>query len=313
MEIRKFSTRVQAVVIIVSAITLILYNVMCYSSAKKILREDFFSRSDVVMKQMNEKVMDYIDEFAINMDLIAENEIICKSLKTGDYDWNILPMMQSLIAMDRYIINVEIYDKNLETRYKATDVLAIPLSNEIRKAFKDIEYMVSDYKTVLTPNNDTYILSVVRKICVDKECVGYAVAYLDHKEIIKAYNNAEVFIESDDIFFVDSLQKIASAETGELLDASYSYKTLKLTGEDANRFKGDERYEARIDSISMSILTFVSPKHILRQLKQIAYTNAGISALIFVLCILGTLKLGKSISEPIQDVKQYIEKNITDK
>ena len=265
------------------------------------------------MKQMNEKVMDYIDEFAVNMDLIAENEIIRNSLETGEYDWNILPMVQSFIAMDRYILNVEIYNKNLDTRYRAKDIPAIPLSNGVRQMFKDIEYTESEYKTILTPNNNSHILAVVRKISVDRKCIGYVLAYLDHKEITKAYNTAENLIEDNDIFFVDSLHRIAEAESGEMLDATYSYKTGKISGTDAEKFKVDEKYEVRIENLNMSILTFVSPMQVLKQLKQISYTNALISALIFILCIAGTLKLGKSISEPIDDVKQYIEKNITEK
>ena len=60
----------------------------------------------------------------------------------------------------------------------------------------------------------------------------------------------------------------------------------------------------------MSILTLIAPTYVLKQLYSLAYQNIFISIVILVLCVLGAVSLGKSISEPIKEVKSYIEENI---
>ena len=135
-------------VVIVTAVTLLIYNIVCYTSAKKILKEDFFSRSDVIMEKTNERLNDYMDEFAVNIGLMAENDIIRDSLESGEYDWNILPLIQNLTAMDRYMLNAEIYNRDMKSCYRANATPMVTPDSELQNIFKELENPEKLYGTL---------------------------------------------------------------------------------------------------------------------------------------------------------------------
>lgn len=312
VRIRRFSSRIRAVVVIVTAVTLLIYNIVCYTSAKKILKEDFFSRSDVIMEKTNERLNDYMDEFAVNIGLMAENDIIRDSLESGEYDWNILPMIQNLTAMDRYTLNVEIYNRNMELFYRANATTVATPDSEMRKIFTSLENSEAPYGSLIVKTDDGYVLTVIRSIHRNGRCLGYVVAYADHGQIVDAYESAGVFINEGDIYIADSNGSVVAAASGSMLDIKWSENSGRLTGGATDKFKQHEMYDARVEKLNMSVLTFVSPHYVMKQLERIVYQNIVVSAIIFIACILGAIELGKSISEPIEDMKRYIEENISE-
>lgn len=312
VRFKRFSSRIRAVVVIVTAVTLLIYNIVCYTSAGKILKEDFFSRSDSIMEKNNERLEEYMDEFSVNMGLVAENDILCDSLESGIYDGNVLLLIQNLTAMDRYTDNVEIYSKDLKISYKANDNLSGITQSDADKLFCDFNNTDRMYKTLFLKNGtDDYKLTVSRSIFRGGNCLGYILVYVDHTKIMENFDSARNFVNSEDVYILDSEKRIVSVESGKLLDAEYSTEKNKLEIKNTI-FKQREIYEARVENLDMSVITFVAPTYVLKQLNRLVYQNIFISIIIFVLCILGAVSLGKSISEPIKEIKQYIEENISE-
>ena len=311
VRLKRFSSRIRAVVIIVTAVTLFIYNIICYASAKKILEEDFFSRSDIIMEKTNEKLGEYMDEFSVNMGLVAENEILCNSLESGSYDGNVLLLIQNLAAMDRYIQNVEIYNKDLKIFYRVKNNTNDVLKSDIQKVFNDLSSTDKQYKTLfIKSGEDGYKLSVCRAITQNDSYVGYMLVDIDCSQIVETFESASNFVSSKNIYIIDSENNIVSAESGKLLDGEYFEEKGKLEVKGSNRFGQYEIYEAKVEKLDMSILTLIAPTYVLKQLYSLAYQNIFISIVILVLCVLGAVSLGKSISEPIKEVKSYIEENI---
>ncbi|MBQ6895367.1 MAG: cache domain-containing protein [Clostridia bacterium] len=311
VRLKRFSSRIRAVVIIVTAVTLFIYNIICYASAKKILEEDFFSRSDIIMEKTNEKLGEYMDEFSVNMGLVAESEILCNSLESGTYDGNVLLLIQNLAAMDRYIQNVEIYNKDLKIFYRVNNNTNDVLKSDIQKVFNDLSSTDKQYKTLfIKSGEDGYKLSVCRAITQNDSYVGYMIVDIDCSQIVETFESASNFVSSKNIYIIDSENNIVSAESGKLLDGEYFEGKGKLEVKGSNRFGQYEIYEAKVEKLDMSILTLIAPTYVLKQLYSLAYQNIFISIVILVLCVLGAVSLGKSISEPIKEVKSYIEENI---
>lgn len=311
VRLKRFSSRIRAVVIIVTAITLFIYNIICYSSAKKILEEDFFSRSGIIMEKTNEKLGEYMDEFSVNLGLVAESEILCSSLENGMYDGNVLLLIQNLAAMDTYIENVEIYNKDLKVFYRVNDNPTGILQSDINKVLSDLDSTENKYKTLfMKSGEDEYKLSVCRTISQNDNCVGYMLVYVDCAQIVETFESASNFVNNKNIYIIDSEKNIVSAESGKLFDGEYSEEKGELEVKGSNRFGQYEIYEAKVEKPDMSILTLIAPTYVLKQLYGLAYQNIFISIVILGLCVLGAVSLGKSISEPIKEVKSYIEENI---
>ena len=174
VRLKRFSSRIRTVVIIVTAVTLFIYNIICYASAKKILKEDFYSRSDIIMEKTNEKLEEYMDEFSLNMGLVAENEVLCNSLESGKYDGNVLLLIQNLAAMDRYIQNVDIYSKDFRIFYRTNDSLTNILKSNLDEVFDDLDCNEEIYKTLfIKSGEDDYQLSVCRTIIKNSNCLHF--------------------------------------------------------------------------------------------------------------------------------------------
>ena len=310
VRFRQFSSRIRAVVIVVTAITLFIYNIICYASAKKILREDFFSRSDIIMEKTNEKLGEYMDGFSVNIGLVAENGILRSSLESGMYDGNVLLLIQNLAAMDRYIQNVEIYNKDLKIFYRVNDIPTGILQSDINKVLSSLDSTENKYKTLfMKSGEDKYKLSVCRTISQNDNCVGYMLVYVDCAQIVETFESANNFV-SNDIYIIDSEKNIVSAESGKLFDGEYSEEKGKLEVKKSNKFGQYEIYKAEVEKLDMSVVTLIASTYVLKQLYRLVYQNIFISIVILALCVLGAVSLGKSISEPIKEVKSYIEENI---
>ena len=275
----------------------------------KYIKDNTSVYDDFHGQKNNERLEEYMDEFTVNMGLVAENDILCDSLESGIYDGNVLLMIQNLTAMDRYTDNVEIYSRDFKISYKANDSFIGVTDIDTNKMFCDFNNTNRMYKTLFLKNGtEQYRLTVCRGVFRDGNCLGYILAYIDHNKILETFDTARNFVDSKDVYILDSEQRIVSVGSGRVLDAEYSAEDNVLNFKENN----GEIYEARVENLDMSIFTVVAPTYVIKQLNRLVYQNIFISIVILVLCILGAISLGKSISEPIKEMKRYIEENISE-
>lgn len=287
---------------------------MCYISAKKILQKDFYSRSSVVMEQINEKIDDYMDELETKVNLVANNNIIYNNLKYDNYDLRILPIIQNLTAMDRFIINSEIYSEDFALVYRANNVVTIAPEVDIRNLLSKNKNFGDSYQTLIVKNDKNGLsLSIVRNILQNDKLLGKIVLYIDYNQLLELVGEAESYIEEGNICIVDSSGKILSASTGKMLNKDYLSVNTDFKGKSIEGFNNNKIYWLNAENINLRIFTFVSPTYVLKQLDSIVCSNILISLVVFILSVFSAIILGKSISEPIEDMKRYIEENMSDK
>ena len=311
VKIRKFSSRIRTIVVIVSGVSLIIYNVMCYFSAEKILSEDFFSRNDVIIEHANEDLDDHTNEILTDIDMVAEDEMICESLESGIYSWSFMPTLQNLVAMNRFIINAEIYRRDLNARTSANNIISLNSDEKLRSAFSELNNICNKYKALLLEAEpDDYHIIITRGIYRNDICLGYLAVYTDSRLILDAYSSADNFIKPDNIYISDNMGTVISVNTCMPINhKQYS----DLLSDQADRSARNGVHIVEIEELGLKLFVIASSENITEQINSLLCKNILISVLTFMVCVFGAYKLGKSISEPIDAIKRYIKENTSDK
>ena len=242
--------------------------------------------------------------------MVAENEVICQSVESGLYNWSLLPTLQNLVAMDRNIINVEIYGLDQSIYYGANDILSAKNDKELVNAFEVLDNSGDTYKALLYETApDWFQIVIIRSIISRGTRLGYIVLYMDRAQIIEAYHDTENFVKPDNIYISDTNGRIVSLNTG----AKASRKEIgTLFADEAGGAPADGIYTTFIDKLDMKVFFCPATENVSVQINRVMYKNIIISVLMFMVCVFGAHMLGRSISEPIEDIKRYLKENLSE-